>query len=107
MSFSRISTGTIAAVITVFLCLLAVSRNGEAQDPIDATSAPEAVSSCPDPVLGPVMPPAPDRTDAPIVIFARELDAGRTTVGEARGDVELFRAEPGLEVVRSRDSSPL
>jgi LPS-assembly protein len=87
-------------VITVALCLLAVSPSGRAQSQADATPPPGQNSSCPDPVLGPVMPPAPDRADAPIVIFARELDAGQTTMGEARGAVELFRADQHLSTER-------
>lgn len=39
------------------------------------------------------MPPAPDRSRSPLVIYAKELDAGKTTQGEARGNVELFRAD--------------
>ena len=39
------------------------------------------------------MPPAPDRSGAAIIIYARELEAGKTTRGEARGDVELFRGD--------------
>lgn len=51
------------------------------------------MSSCPDPTVGPVMASAPDRSRAPIVIYARELEAGKLEEGEARGDVELFRAD--------------
>jgi LPS-assembly protein len=46
------------------------------------------------------MPPVPDRARAPIVIFAMEMDAGSTTLGEARGSVELFRADQHLSTDR-------
>jgi LPS-assembly protein len=52
--------------------------------------------SCPDRNLGPAMPPAPDRSNAPIVVYARELDAAKSTEGEARGQVELFRLDQHL-----------
>jgi len=47
-------------------------------------------------MLGPAIPPAPDRSRAPVVIYAQELDAGKKTLGEARGNVELFRADQYL-----------
>ena len=53
--------------------------------------------SCPQPALGAVLPPAPDRTGAPIVIYARSLDASKDREGEARDHVELFRADQHLE----------
>jgi LPS-assembly protein len=46
------------------------------------------------------MPAAPDRSRAPAIIYARELDAGKTTVGEARGSVELFRADQHITTER-------
>jgi LPS-assembly protein len=52
--------------------------------------------SCPDPNLGPAIPPAPDRSRAPIIIYANELDASKTREGEARGEVELFRLDQHL-----------
>jgi len=46
------------------------------------------------------MPPAPDRTAAPITILANELEAGANRVGEARGSVELFRADQHMSTER-------
>lgn len=56
--------------------------------------------SCPDLTLGPVMPPAPDRSGAPVIIYAEQLDAAKTRVGEARGSVELFRADQHMVTER-------
>lgn len=56
--------------------------------------------ACPGPAIGPVMPPAPDRSREPVIIYAREMDAGKTTQGEARGNVELFRADQHLTAER-------
>jgi LPS-assembly protein len=39
------------------------------------------------------MPPVPDRSAAPMIIYARELDAGKSDLGEARGQVEMFRMD--------------
>ena len=50
--------------------------------------------------MGPAMPPAPDRSQAPLIIEARELDAGQTRAGEIRGDVELTRADQRIETER-------
>jgi len=52
--------------------------------------------SCPQPAIGPVMPPAPDRSGAPIVVYARQLDASNDKKAEARGHVELYRADQYL-----------
>ena len=46
--------------------------------------------------MGPMVPAAPDRSTSPIIIYARELDAGKTTQGEIQGDVELFRMDQHL-----------
>jgi LPS-assembly protein len=48
------------------------------------------------------MPPAPDRSAAPMIIYARELDAGRSDRGEARGEVEMFRLDQHIstELIR-------
>ena len=57
---------------------------------------PEGDSACPNLTLGPAVPPTPDRSGAPVIIYAKELDAGKTNLGEARGGVELFRADQHL-----------
>ncbi len=87
-------------MIAIFLCLLTASPGSRAEEEEAPAPPPGLGPSCPDPVLGPVMPPTPDRTQAPIVIYAEELDAGRTTVGEARGSVELFRADQHMSTDR-------
>lgn len=56
--------------------------------------------ACPDPVIGPVLPPAPDRSGAPAVIYARSLDASEAHTGIAQGEVELFRADQYLATDR-------
>jgi len=52
--------------------------------------------SCPKPAIGPVMPPAPDRSGAHIILYARQLDASNNEKAEARGHVELYRADQYL-----------
>ncbi|RPH98524.1 MAG: LPS-assembly protein LptD [Lysobacterales bacterium] len=95
--------GTTAAALAVCLCLpwspalRAESAVVAAGQGLPATAAN---FSCPDLTLGPVMPPTPDRSGAPVIIFARELDAGKTSVGEARGSVELFRADQHITTER-------
>jgi LPS-assembly protein len=46
--------------------------------------------------MGPAISAAPDRTVAPIIVYARELDASKSSRGEARGEVELFRLDQHL-----------
>jgi len=53
-------------------------------------------SSCPKPAIGPAIPLAPDRSGAPIIVYARQLDASNDEQGEARGHVELYRADQYL-----------
>jgi LPS-assembly protein len=92
------STGRFAAALAVFAFLSATSLplyGQQAKPPPDALP-----SSCPDLRLGAAVPPAPDRSLAPIVIYARELDAGKSTLGEARGAVELFRADQHMTTER-------
>ena len=43
--------------------------------------------------MGPAIPPTPDRSQSPVIIYAKELDASKTREGEARGNVELFRMD--------------
>jgi LPS-assembly protein len=50
--------------------------------------------------LGPAVPLAPDRSQAPIVIYAQELDAAKNREGEARGNVELIRADQHISTER-------
>jgi LPS-assembly protein len=54
------------------------------------------IASCPEPAIASVLPPAPDRTGASIIIYAEQLDAGNVAQGEARGNVEIYRADQYL-----------
>ncbi len=65
-----------------------------------ADQVPQTLLTCPGPTLGPVLPRAPDRTDAPLVIFARYLDASNNAQGEARENVEIFRADQHIATER-------
>ncbi|MEE4174243.1 MAG: LPS assembly protein LptD [Xanthomonadales bacterium] len=66
------------------------------------TTAP--ILACPEPALAPRIGPVPDRSGAPIEIYAEAFDARKDDAGEAVGSVELFRADQYLatEVVRYR-----
>jgi len=87
LPFSTPSSSALLAAALLCSCLLPGLSNAaeSAGDPGTAT--------CPGFDLAEAMPPAPDRSDAPLYIYARELDAGKTREGEARGDVELLRAD--------------
>ncbi len=60
------------------------------------------VIACPGPTLAPTRADIPDRKSAPIYLKTREFDAGRAEAAEARGNVELTRADQLLktEVLR-------
>jgi len=95
------------AVLAVCICgfclpaaVPAQPRDSGPEPGSDTGSNPGPAYSCPDLTLGPVMPPAPDRTGAPVIVYARELDAAKTRVGEARGAVELFRADQHIRTER-------
>ena len=79
--------------MTVCICLLLAAPSLLAQEPGEE-EAPKAIAlSCPDKKLGPAVPVAPDRSQSPIIIYAKELDASKEREGEARGAVELFRLD--------------
>jgi LPS-assembly protein len=59
-------------------------------------SSGAVTSSCPKPAIGPVIPLTPDRSGAPIIVYARQLDASNNEQGEALGHVELYRADQYL-----------
>ena len=61
-----------------------------------AQEAEVAAQACPDPAVGPVVPPAPDRDALPVTIYAKQLDGGVSEINEARGDVELIRGDQRL-----------
>jgi LPS-assembly protein len=82
-----------AAAFAVFVCLLSASATLSGQEPEAYSGAMAIPVSCPDPKLGPAIPPTPDRSRAPIIIYAKALDASNTQEGEASGEVELFRMD--------------
>ncbi|MEE4219121.1 MAG: LPS assembly protein LptD [Xanthomonadales bacterium] len=57
-------------------------------------------ATCPGMDLGPAMSPTPDRSQAPLVIYAREMSAAKEREGEARGNVEFFRADQHIATER-------
>jgi len=87
------SFGGIAAALALLGLLTGVSQPAAARDP---DPPPASGAACPNLTLGPAVPPAPDRSRAPVVIYAEQLDAGKTRLGEAQGNVELFRADQYL-----------
>jgi len=62
-----------------------------AQEPAESLAA-----ACPQPAIGPALPLAPDRSGAPIIMYARHLDANNREQAQASGHVELFRADQHL-----------
>ena len=50
-------------------------------------------AACPQPAIGPILPPAPDRSGAPIIMYAKQLSANYGEQAQASGHVELFRAD--------------
>jgi len=52
--------------------------------------------ACPGPNLAPMFKQSPDRGNAPISLRTHEFDASKTTIAEARGQVELRRADQVL-----------
>jgi LPS-assembly protein len=67
----------------------------DSQETDQEPAAPQPIA-CPERDLRQAVPPAPDRSAAPIIIYARELNAARSSQGEARGNVELFRQDQHL-----------
>jgi len=82
-------------LLLVCAILATAGRNIEAEEP----GKPPPLK-CPGPAVGPMLPPTPDRSGAPVVLFARYLDASRENAGEARGQVEVFRADQHLSTDR-------
>jgi len=92
------SLGRRIAVLALPGCLCAASCGVDAQQA--PAPAPATQPACPNLTLGPAIAPSPDRSRAPIVVYAKELSAGKATQGEARGEVELFRADQHLRTDR-------
>jgi LPS-assembly protein len=88
------------------VALLAVAVLSGSPGELAAQESPVA-SACPQPALAPVIGPIPDRSGAPIDIRAEFFDARKDDLGEAIGNVELFRADQYLstEVVRYRPAT--
>jgi hypothetical protein len=79
------------AAILICGCLALISCAAFAQE--TAVGLP---LSCPEPAIARVLPPAPDRSADPLVIYARQLDASNASQGKLDGDVEIFRADQHL-----------
>ena len=79
------------AALTACLLTLLLTPLAQAQQ---ESTVPAA--SCPQPAIATMLPPTPDRTDAPVIVYARELDASNINQGEARGNVEMYRADQYL-----------
>jgi LPS-assembly protein len=72
-------------------------RASEAEPERLAQAAGTPALSCPQPAIAQMLPPAPDRSNAPMVVYARSLNAGKLEQGVAEGEVELFRADQYLK----------
>jgi LPS-assembly protein len=61
-----------------------------------------SAAACPDPALAPIVGQLPDRRDAPVMLDTRTFTASPDGTAEARGDVELHRADQRMatEVLR-------
>jgi len=67
-----------------------------------AAPKPAAALACPEPALAPVITAVPDREGAPVTFYARRFEATRNQPGEARGNVEIFRADQHLATEAAR-----
>ncbi len=103
---SRLISLLLAATLTVASQMLFAAGNlaqpasadaypADDEAHVETTGAPAL--SCPQPAIAQMLPPAPDRSRAPMVIYARSMDAGTVQQGVAEGDVELFRADQYLK----------
>lgn len=88
MPLTQLSIRRLPAAFAIIACLLSTTSTASAQEPI--------ALSCPDSRLGPAIPPAPDRSRAPIFVYARTLDASKTEEGQASGNVEVIRLDQHL-----------
>jgi len=84
---TRNKTRTSILLLAISVVLLSFQNAAWAVD----TVKPEL--ACPGPSLAPMFRKTPDRKNAAISLQAREFDASKTTVAEARGQVELRRAD--------------
>lgn len=79
----------------LLLCALA-ALPALAPDAAAQEERPTPAVMCPDPVLSPLTMSTPERENAPIIMYAREMDASKTETSEARGAVEILRADQRL-----------
>jgi LPS-assembly protein len=97
-------SAALARRIVFFVAILTVGQHAIAQVATGEGELQKAYASlepvCPDTNPRAVLPPAPDRDQAPIYIEAEQLSAGRLTEGEAWGRVELTRADQYLTTDR-------
>jgi LPS-assembly protein len=101
LSFPNTSAGTRRAALVASLLLAATCAAAQAQEPDRQPPPAEARAyACPSLTMGAVTPSAPDRSGVPIVVYADELDASSQHAGEARGEVELFRADQHMQTER-------
>jgi len=63
------------------------------QSTVVAADSDNPALACPGPSLAPMFKKTPNRDDDPITLRSDEFDAGKTSVAEARGQVELRRAD--------------
>ena len=96
----QLSHSRFTAALALVLFLLAGPASALGREAGEAEQGRAVPLSCPDAKMGPAIPPAPDRSQAPIVVYARELDASKTTQGRVSGEVEVFRLDQHLETDR-------
>lgn len=60
----------------------------------------DTVGTCPAPALSPMRMDTPERTNSPIVMYAQQMDAGKSGVSNASGDVEIGRADQVIRTER-------
>ncbi len=89
--------GRLPAAFALCACLLSCAPELFGQQGSEDAPVDHRVFSCPDSRMGPAIPPAPDRSQAPIVIYAKALDASKTEQGQASGNVELFRLDQHMK----------
>jgi LPS-assembly protein len=80
------------SILLSAICLLPVTF----QAAVYAADEEGPVLVCPGPSLAPMLTKAPDRQTSPISLKSRQFNAAKTSAAEARGNVELHRADQQL-----------
>ncbi len=75
---------------------LAALLLGIAGPALAQTEDAELAAMCPEPALSPLKMSTPQRDDSPLIMYAREMDAAKSQLSEARGQVEIIRADQRL-----------